>query len=185
MISQGIISLVSASFLFVPSVSATVSVTQSQFSLPVPALNIEALTSKLLQGPIHEPEVYTRAVTILESMEAAPSCHRIATLTLINSCQSLERSSSAEVELTEIREEYATRLAMCELMGAKVTVPSQCDRFVPQDGGCKRKRTFAFLDKLRSEEAIDSINKTCYREVSPCASQKMSRCSPRASTMVD
>jgi hypothetical protein len=91
----------------------------------------------------------------------------MATLTLINSCQSLERSSSAEIELSEIREEYATRLAMCELMGAKVTVPSQCDRFVPHDGGCKRKRAFAFLDKLRSEEPTDSIDKTCYRDVSP------------------
>jgi hypothetical protein len=167
MFHPGLVPFVFATVLWVLAVSASSSTKPSHIPLPGLSLDVEALTSKLLRGPIHEPEVYMRAVNILESMETAPSCHRIATLTLINSCQSLERSTAAEIALTEVREEYATRLAMCELMSAKVTVPSQCSRFIPQDGGCRRKRSFAFWDSTHSDEATNSIDKICYREVNP------------------
>jgi hypothetical protein len=100
-------------------------------------------------------------------MEAAPSCHRMATLTLINSCQSLERSKTAEVALTEVREEYATRLAICEFMGAKVAFPPQCNLFVPQDRGCKRRFSFSLWDRPRGDSASSQFTgDACYRDVS-------------------
>src|ERR1700753_2559385 len=80
------------------------------------------LTSSFMNGRIHQPEVYSRAISILEALESAPSCHRIATMTLIKSCQFLDKSTPTEAAVYEIREEYATRLAMCELNAAKVAV---------------------------------------------------------------
>ncbi|KAF2418265.1 hypothetical protein EJ08DRAFT_65038 [Tothia fuscella] len=122
------------------------------------------LTHSLLEGQIHQPEVYSRAVNILTGLESAPSCHRVATLTLINSCQSLERSTATEVALYETREEYATKLAMCELDGAKATISSHCTDFVPSEKACRKQKSGGFFS--RSRQVVDDVQgKVCYPEV--------------------
>jgi hypothetical protein len=119
------------------------------------------LTASLLNGQIHQPAVYLKAVSILETMESAPSCHRVATLTLINSCQSLEKSASSEVELYEVREEYAARLAMCELTGAKAPISPHCAEFIPR--ACSTNGLSGFF--RRQKQTQDTNGKICYPEV--------------------
>lgn len=127
----------------------------------------EDLTSRLLANPVHQTEVYSRAVEILESIEAAPSCHRLATTSLIDSCQALERSRSSEHSLTKVRETYAARLAMCELSSAKVEFPTSCRSFVPSQGGCKRKTPSRSIIKYWRAEVSEpvSVEKLCYPEL--------------------
>lgn len=123
--------------------------------------------NNFLRHPIHQPEVYTKAVSILESFESSPSCHRLAALALINSCQSLDSSASAEVHLTEIREEYAAKLAMCELMSAKVSMPPRCMPFVATESSCQPKNDMARLFRRRSVKSEKHTpGQPCYPEVS-------------------
>jgi hypothetical protein len=122
------------------------------------------LTGSLLNGQIHQPEVYSRAVNILTTLQSAPSCHRVATLTLINSCQSLERSASTEVALYETREEYATKLAMCELDGAKATIGSHCLDLVPSAHACRKQKPSGFFGRKHPVEQGAS-GKVCYPDI--------------------
>lgn len=125
--------------------------------------------AKLLQEPIHQPEVYTRAVQILESIESAPSCHRLAAVSLIDSCQVLESSTTSEISLASVRETYATRLAMCELSSAGNLVPAQCERFIPTIAACNQETsTIKRLWSPRSQ-SVDSkgFETTCYPTFTP------------------
>jgi len=158
-----------SSFVFLFALLQTVTASHgSMAEMPSPSsaesLMDTELTSSLLNGQIHQPEVYSRAVTILETLETAPSCHRVATLTLINSCQSLERSASTEVALYETREEYATKLAMCELSGAKASISSICANFIPSSKTCRKNRSNGFF--RRSQQTEDVPGEVCYPEVS-------------------
>ncbi|KAK5141615.1 hypothetical protein LTR04_002533, partial [Oleoguttula sp. CCFEE 6159] len=80
----------------------------------------------------------------------SPSCNRIATATLLNSCSSLDAhggadKSSTESILDEVKSVYAARLAVCELTGAKATIPDQCSSFVPVERDGKRQGFGGFL----------------------------------------
>ena len=60
-------------------------------------------------------------------MQSSPSCNRLATSTLLDSCQSVDGSSqNAEVSLEDVRSVYAAQLAMCEIVSAGSTVPQTC-----------------------------------------------------------
>ncbi|OCK91563.1 uncharacterized protein K441DRAFT_679545 [Cenococcum geophilum 1.58] len=85
------------------------------------------LASMLQNPPVQQREIFSHALRIIRSMELSPSCNHLAALTLINSCQSLEMSAKGssnaktkgELILDEVKSEYAVRLAVCELNGAK------------------------------------------------------------------
>lgn len=151
--------------IFLSSILCTASGSHvSLAELPKPTgLEIEPhLTALLFNGQIHQPEVYAKAISILETMESVPSCHRVATLTLINSCQGLEKSPSSEVELYEVREEYSTRLAMCEITGAKTPISPHCADFVP--GVCSTSGSSGFF--RRQKKSQDNTKaKICYPDV--------------------
>lgn len=99
----------------------------------------------LLQTPlIEQPEIYRKAYEILLSLESAPSCNRIATASLLSSCQSLEGSPKDSVngpkqdwstesrhKMENLKSLYAARLAVCELTGAGAAVPLQCHPLIP------------------------------------------------------
>jgi hypothetical protein len=126
---------------------------------------VEDLASLLFQQAVQKDEIFSHAITILDSLKSAPSCHRLATVSLVDSCSSLERSSDGETSLAEEREKYAARLAMCELMSAKIVVPHQCDYFVPARDGCpKQRHTLGFKNIWRRDSG--DIQKECFHEVS-------------------
>lgn len=82
--------------------------------------------------PVDQSGIYSQALQLLSSMQASPSCNRLATSTLLNSCQSLEGSThNIEATSDEIRSIYAAQLAMCELLSAGLTIPQECKPLQP------------------------------------------------------
>ena len=60
-------------------------------------------------------------------MQGSPSCNRLATSTLLDSCQSIDGSNNnAGVSLEDVRSVYAAQLAMCEIVSAGSAVPQTC-----------------------------------------------------------
>lgn len=123
------------------------------------------LASMLQNPPVQQGEIFSRALRIIHSMESSPSCNRLAALTLINSCQSLEMSakgsSDAETEGKLILEsEYAVRLAVCELNGAEENVPQECAVFIPSSYACGKFRFRSLFTRQESR----SHDELCYPE---------------------
>ena len=87
------------------------------------------LTTLIRLPPVDQSGIYTQAVDLLSSMQSAPSCNRLAALTLMNSCQSIEGSNpNSEASLDDIRSIYAAQLAMCEIESAGSDIPQSCAR---------------------------------------------------------
>ncbi|KAI9841897.1 MAG: hypothetical protein M1838_003351 [Thelocarpon superellum] len=83
--------------------------------------------------------VYWKAFDLIAAQRSAPTCDRLATVSLLDSCRSLERSSesasgseASESVLDEIKSVYAARLAICELVGAGALPPGECAPLSPQ-----------------------------------------------------
>jgi len=133
---------------------------------PTPSsLEIDShLTASLFNSQFGQPDIYSKAVSFLETLETAPTCHRVATLTLINSCQTLEKSASSEVHLHEVREEYATRLAMCEIKGAEAPTSPHCAEFFPSIGACSTGGFGGFFRRPKRQQTA-AQGKVCYPEV--------------------
>jgi hypothetical protein len=126
------------------------------------------LSSLLYNAPVQQQELFSQALRIIHSLESTPTCNRLAALTLINSCQSLEHSPNdkelgSEPLLENVKSEYAARLAVCELTGAKGTVPPQCNILSPSTRACAKRGLKSLF--IRSES--DSRGELCYPEVNP------------------
>ena len=89
---------------------------------------------------IDKPGVYSQALTLLDSMKSAPSCNRVAALVLLDSCQSIDGSTTdAESSLEDVRSIYAAKLAMCEIVSASSMVPSECKPIQAVNADSKRR----------------------------------------------
>lgn len=70
---------------------------------------------------------FTQALQLLNSMQKSPSCNRLATSTLLESCQTIDGSiPGMEETLEDIKSAYAARLALCEISSAGLVIPSDC-----------------------------------------------------------
>ena len=84
--------------------------------------------------------VYFQALNLLDSMKSAPSCNRVAASVLLDSCQSIDGSTtSAESSLEDVRSIYAAKLAMCEIVSAGSVVPSECKPVQAVDANSKTR----------------------------------------------
>lgn len=123
---------------------------------------LEALLKPAHSG---DNDTYAHAITLISSLKTSPSCTRIATSTLLKSCQQVQNSKADAITLDEIKSVYAARLAVCELLEAGAAVPSQCSSFAPADpakpGGSlasyftRNKRTLA-----NNKDNLETINFT-------------------------
>jgi hypothetical protein len=83
-------------------------------------------------------EVFVKAMDIVNSLQGSPSCTRLATVSLLNTCGSLERPVNAapgggddvDTILDSVKAVYAARLAVCELTEAGTAIPSDCSNIV-------------------------------------------------------
>ena len=131
----------------------------------------------LQNPPVQQREIFSNALRIIHSMELSPSCNRLAALTLINSCQSLDMSAKGssnaktkgELILDEVKSEYAVRLAVCELNGAKVNIPRECAVFIPSSYACGKSRFRSLFTRQESR----SHDELCYPEA---ASSQIIQC---------
>ncbi|KAF2262686.1 hypothetical protein CC78DRAFT_605737 [Lojkania enalia] len=121
-----------------------------------------------------QQEILSQALRIVHSMESAPTCNRLAALNLINDCKSLEHAGSdakanSDIVLDEVKSEYAARLAVCELLGAKAQVPRECTILVPSSQACVKNRFKSFFS--RQEPSI--AGEFCYPD---CTHLQFERC---------
>ena len=73
-------------------------------------------------------KVYTQALDLLSSIQASPSCQRLATSKLLDSCQAIDGSRhGSEAFVDETRSTYAAQLAVCEIQSANTVVPHTCE----------------------------------------------------------
>ncbi|MCJ1354189.1 MAG: hypothetical protein MMC33_004176 [Icmadophila ericetorum] len=95
----------------------------------------DADLTKLIESPsASQSEVYAQAMELLESMQSAPSCNRIATSRLLKSCQLIEGpSANTEAAIEDVRAVYAAQLAICEVRSAGAQIPTHCDLILPTD----------------------------------------------------
>ena len=104
------------------------------------ALELEAMTRGISSNSHTEkPDVITNAMKFITSMESSPSCHRLATATLLRSCRSIRPNSNNQGKsdtadrLDRVKSIFAARLAVCELIDANAIIPHQCDSLKAQD----------------------------------------------------
>lgn len=77
--------------------------------------------------PKDRTNTYVQAMELLSSMQSSPSCYRLATSNLLNSCQSIQGSSTdKEHNLDLTKSLYAARLAVCEIISADAAAPDHC-----------------------------------------------------------
>jgi hypothetical protein len=99
--------------------------------------------------------VFAQALSLLTSLESSPSCNRLATSTLIKSCQTLggslettgQESEKPEALLDNVKSIYAARLAVCELVEADASVPAQCSSLMPKKSARKQYGFGGYLSR--------------------------------------
>ena len=98
---------------------------------------------------------HAKAIELLESMQSAPTCNKLATSNLLSSCQSIEGSSPDRGSSLEgIKAAYAAQLALCELRNVGAEPPEQCRLVVFDNGTADLNLNSAELrDCLRSLES--------------------------------
>ncbi|KAF2020890.1 hypothetical protein BU24DRAFT_456916 [Aaosphaeria arxii CBS 175.79] len=127
-----------------------------------PTINTDL--ASVLRTPRQEQEVISEALRIIQHMESAPDCNRLAALSLINDCKSLEDGPNETKRafpniLDEVKSEYAARLAVCELVGARAKVSRDCLILVPSAAACDEGGLFSFGRRKRSQASAGEL---CY-----------------------
>ena len=116
-----------------------------------PALKVHDLTVDL--SDLSDVELSSNKVRITEGMhtiiqtmhkvEKLPSCQKLASQALLNTCSELDHATSLatdkgiDVMLERSKSIYATRLAICELMDANANIPPSCSPFRPIEQASK------------------------------------------------
>jgi hypothetical protein len=109
------------------------------------------LSYRLQTAPTVQSAILSQALHHIESLRSSSSCSRIAAMSLLDSCQSLDPSPAeqqdpyqdVELDLDKVKVMYAARLAACELAEAKLNVPTQCTDFIPRESPCTRSRRWS------------------------------------------
>ncbi len=133
---------------------------------------ITDLTALVRPSPIENSGIYSEALLILNTMQASPSCHRLAASKLLNSCQSIEGApSDTEPSLDDVKSIYAAQLAMCEIISTGAAIPQQCESLTPghELGGRRVSSGIASGGRRRSD------GKTGNEQLSQCLQALESR----------
>lgn len=118
---------------------------------------------------VFDSEVYAQAVVYMDELKTAPSCQRLAVKTLIGACESVESSNFMENELSEVREEFAARIATCELKATarsvKNAIPSECAKLLPSTDACPHFRSGGAFNRWKPFKDAKS-KELCYYKLS-------------------
>ncbi|KAL4953658.1 hypothetical protein BDW69DRAFT_205681 [Aspergillus filifer] len=122
-------------------------------------------------------ELFTKALELLDSINASSSCNKLAATKLVTSCELIGRNSEASgdtdtyLDLEHVRSLYAARLALCELGGAGITIPSSCQ---PVNVSPPRRKVYFGLYSTNSPvtTTTDTLPK---EDLAPCLKSLESR----------
>lgn len=107
-------------------------------------------------APIDPSGTFTHALEILASIQASPSCNRVAASTLLDSCHSIEGSEpDAEASIEDYRSIYAAQLAMCEIESVNSVKPQSCDQLVTMAKG--KSKGLRKIRKDRLSQCLQSL----------------------------
>ena len=133
---------------------------------------------------VERPEVFSNAIKFISSMETSPSCHKLATATLLRSCRSIHPSSNQKGKsgtakrLDKVKSIFAARLAVCELIDANAIIPHQCDSLQVQDHIGRKsilKRFTTSSSNHREHEVSNESEDEPSLEISSCLGALESR----------
>lgn len=74
---------------------------------------------------------------IMDAVDKMPSCQKLASAAILNSCSSLNHKSTLSTDqgvdsmLEKAQSIYAARLAVCELIDVNAPIPDACNPFRP------------------------------------------------------
>lgn len=93
------------------------------------------------------PESIESVFAIIRSVEDLPVCSKVATAALITSCAGMNTDPETTVDnyIEQANTVYAARLAVCELVDASVTIPSECNDFVPTRKTTGKRSVYSWL----------------------------------------
>lgn len=124
---------------------------------------LEGLTLYLVNKAFRHEEAFPRAIEVLEKLKSSPSCSRLSIQGLITECESLELSSMVELDLEDVKEQYAARLAICEVTAAGVAPPEECRIFVPSNGrnrqACDSPPCFEHPPRSQMKACLSALHK--------------------------
>ena len=118
--------------------------------------------------------VYSHALELLTSMQASPSCNRLAAWTLLNSCQNIEGSAyDHEGSLDDTKSIYAAQLAMCEISSTGLDLHPECEmlKLTISNDGLRKPGGYSTDGKVNHR----SQKKVGKRELSQCLRSLESR----------
>ena len=92
----------------------------------------DVAASSIPETPGHY-DYFAVAKDRLAVMEHSSTCKRTATMKLFSTCESIESSSSTDLDLETVQNFYSAHLAICELDGAHANLPSHCRLGLPSD----------------------------------------------------
>ena len=117
------------------------------------------LTTLLRPALDDRSKVYAQALELLSSIETSPSCHRLATSTLLDSCQSIDGSKhDSETIFDDTRSIYAAQLAVCEIQSANSNVPPSCEILATnRKMGILRKSGVSVVPKTQLSHCLQSL----------------------------
>ncbi|KAL6238817.1 hypothetical protein BDW75DRAFT_251988 [Aspergillus navahoensis] len=99
--------------------------------IPNPTEDVDLVSFLNFRTQKHD-ELFTEALQLLETLNSSSSCNKLAATKLVSSCKSIGRNaeslggSDTYLTLEHVRSLYAARLAICELSGAGISIPSAC-----------------------------------------------------------
>ena len=150
-------------------------------------VELEAMSRELSsKNYAEQPEVFTNAVKFINSMETSPSCHRLATATLLRSCRSIrppdernEEDPGTVERLNKVKSIFAARLAVCELTDADAVIPRECNSLQIRENSDKGSVAKRFTTRTKYYKAHDELTEDGYNdsnlEVSSCLKALESR----------
>ena len=95
------------------------------------------LTGVLPEARIADPEIFNRAVQIIQDLQHESTCHKQAVYHLAGSCNKIDvKPSEGNPHTEQVAESheslFAARLAVCEISQAHVAIPKDCDIMLPK-----------------------------------------------------
>ncbi|KAF2135457.1 uncharacterized protein K452DRAFT_323041 [Aplosporella prunicola CBS 121167] len=124
------------------------------------------LKTMLLRTPVHDPVVFEQAHKYIQNMQSKAPCQQLAASTLIDGCQSLDVMGAQAARLSgksleEVKKEYATRLAICELRDIEGGVPDECILFNPTGQACGKPHSWLSFHP-RARPSGEDLKNVCY-----------------------
>ena len=113
-------------------------------------------------------ENHAQALTILKSMESAPSCSRLAVTAFWNQCQTTQKSPHGkQTAIDDTKNAFAASLAICELQAAKIPGPRSCNMIAsilssPRTSGGQSPLEIPHLDRCLNSLHSDPMLWTSY-----------------------